>query len=131
MAILLRLWGYEVRTATNGPGALRAVEGYSPDIVLLDVAMPGMDGYEVARRLRQRLGRNAAVVVTVSGYGQECDVLRSREAGCDHHLLKPVAPEELEVLLSLWSPQARGAAGEGNGADGSPAQGTRHTPIGP
>lgn len=72
-----------------------------PEIVFLDIAMPGLDGHEVARRLRREVGLQSALLVAVTGYGQECDRQLSREAGFDHHLVKPVDIEKLEALLKI------------------------------
>ena len=100
MAVLLRLWGHDVRIAHDGPTALAVAALYRPDVVLLDVGLPCMDGYQVARRLRNDLRLRDAFVVSLTGYGQDSDLWRSREAGCDRHLLKPVDPEVLERLLA-------------------------------
>jgi PAS domain S-box-containing protein len=91
--------GHHVTVAHDGPGALEAAGRVAPDIVLLDIGLPGMDGYEVARRLRQRFGA-APVLVALTGYGQEEDRRHSREAGFDHHLTKPVEPAVLQKLLA-------------------------------
>ena len=87
--------GHEVRAVHDGPAALAAVEALRPDVVLLDIGMPGMSGYEVARRLRERPGGAALRLVALTGWGAEDDRRRTREAGFDHHLVKPVAPAEL------------------------------------
>lgn len=99
MAALLRLWGHDVRTARDGPEALGVAGVYHPDVALVDVGLPGMDGYEVARHLREDPGLEQTFVVSLSGYGQETEFQRSRESGCDLHLLKPVDPDGLERLL--------------------------------
>jgi signal transduction histidine kinase/CheY-like chemotaxis protein len=96
---LLTLWGHEVSFAADGEAALRAAAGEPPDVVLLDLGLPGMDGFEVARRLRRQPGFAEVLLVAVTGYGQERDRERTREAGFDLHLLKPVAPEDLKRLL--------------------------------
>jgi two-component system CheB/CheR fusion protein len=100
VAMLLRLWGHTVRAAFTGPQALEAAEEYQPEIALLDIGLPGMDGYEVARQLRQRPQFQQTVLVAVTGYGQEEDRRRSEDAGFDHHLTKPVAPEALQQILA-------------------------------
>ena len=97
---LLALWGHEVSFAADGETALRAAAGEPPDVVLLDLGLPGMDGFEVARRLRRLPGLADVLLVAVTGYGQERDRERTREAGFDVHLLKPVAPEDLRRLLA-------------------------------
>jgi two-component system CheB/CheR fusion protein len=72
---------------------------YHPDVFLLDIGLPGLSGYEVAQRLRRQPEFSAALLVAVTGYGQEEDRRRSREAGFNHHLVKPVTPEALQNLL--------------------------------
>jgi CheY-like chemotaxis protein len=99
-ALLLRGSGHEVRAAYSGPTALEVAVEYRPDLVLMDLGLPGMDGYEVARRLRQQPGLKDAVLVAVTGYGQESDRQRSQGAGFDHHLVKPVNMQELEAILA-------------------------------
>ncbi len=97
---LLKLLGNEAEAAHEGPSALDVARVMRPEFVLLDIGLPGMDGYEVARRLRDDPHCRASVIIALSGYGQDEDRRRSREAGFDHHLVKPV---EIEVLLSLLS----------------------------
>ena len=109
IGVLLQLWGHEVRLAHSGEEALQAVSDFHPHVVLLDIGLPVMDGYEVARRLRRELGGEEAVVVALTGYGQESDRRQAQEAGFDHHLTKPVEPEALqELLASLSVPSVRG-----------------------
>jgi PAS domain S-box-containing protein len=98
-AILLRQWGYEVKTAPDGPSALEAVRVFRTEIVLLDIGLPGMNGFDVARALREQADREALVLVAVTGYGQDEDRRQAREAGFDYHLVKPVAPASLAELL--------------------------------
>jgi CheY-like chemotaxis protein/two-component sensor histidine kinase len=100
LAHLLRDMGHDVQVAHSGPEALAAASGYRPDVVLLDLGLPGMDGYELARRLRRQPGLGGARLVAVSGYGQEEDRRRSREAGMDDHLLKPVKAADLARALA-------------------------------
>ena len=107
LAILLRLRGHEVRVAYDGSSALELVKGYRPDLVFLDIGMPGMDGYELARRLRRQPGLEQVRLAALTGYGQEEDRRLSREATIDHHLVKPVEPEALEALLASPKPPAR------------------------
>jgi PAS domain S-box-containing protein len=97
--MLLRSLGHETRVAHEGAAALRIAEEFHPDIVLLDIGMPGIDGYEVARRLRASRNRPMRIVA-VTGWGQEADRERSREAGFDLHLVKPVDANELARALS-------------------------------
>lgn len=96
---LLELWGYDVEVAETGPQALEAALVNPPAVALIDIGLPGLDGYEVARRLRSRLGRASVRLIAMSGYGQPEDRQRSLEAGFDLHLVKPVAPEKLRDLL--------------------------------
>jgi CheY-like chemotaxis protein len=100
MATLLRLWGHDVRIAHDGPTALALADSYRPDVVLLDLGLPGMDGFEVAQRIRNNPRLARTLLVFLSGYGREKDARLAREAGCDLHLLKPVDPEVLERLLA-------------------------------
>jgi CheY-like chemotaxis protein len=90
LAALLQLHGHEVRTAASGPEALSTVEQFQPEVVFLDIGLPGMSGYELARRLRDRPDMRTATLVAVTGWGQEDDRRQSKEAGIDHHLTKPV-----------------------------------------
>jgi CheY-like chemotaxis protein len=100
LAILLRTQGHEIHLAYDGVAALELARRLQPDVVLLDIGLPKMDGYEVARRLRQRPGLKQPLVIALTGYGQEEDRRRSREAGCDYHLIKPVDPDRLRKLIS-------------------------------
>jgi CheY-like chemotaxis protein len=84
----------------DGATALLAAEAYHPDLVLLDIGLPGMNGYEVARAIRARPVLQGAVLVALTGYGGEDDRRRSREAGFDHHLVKPVGLDALRGLLA-------------------------------
>ena len=99
LAMLLRLAGQDVRVAYDGPAALSQRDEFRPELMFLDIGMPGMDGYEVAQRLRQQPGLESLVLVAMTGWGQEEDRRRSREAGFDHHLVKPVEPDLLHKLL--------------------------------
>jgi CheY-like chemotaxis protein len=100
--LLLQLWGHEVRVAYDGPSALTAAAALRPEIVLLDLTLPDMDGYEVADRLRQgHIGE--ARLVAITGRGLEADRQRSRAAGFDGHLVKPVEPAALRALFEQWS----------------------------
>ena len=98
-AHLLRLEGHQVRIAATGPAALAEATAHPPDVVLLDVGLPGMDGWDLARRLRERARQAQPVIIAVSGYPREADRLHSREAGVDFHLAKPADPEWLCHLL--------------------------------
>ena len=100
MAMLLRASGHDARTAHDGPAGLKAVIDYGPDVVLLDIGLPGLDGFQVARRIREHPRHEKAVLVAVTGYGQEADRRQSREAGFDHHLVKPADMGELREILA-------------------------------
>jgi CheY-like chemotaxis protein len=106
LAALLRMWGdYKVDVAHNGPGALEEAQIHPPDIVLLDIKLGiGMDGYDVARRLRSQRGSKDALLVCITGYGTDSDIRRSKAVGFDLHLTKPFNPEELQRLLAGWKP---------------------------
>jgi len=95
LATLLELYGHEVRTAHEGMGAIDVAKAFRPNVVLIDIALPGIDGYEVARRLRQLRGSEKLVLLAMTGFGQERDRAMSREAGFDDHMLKPVSPDVL------------------------------------
>ncbi len=100
LALLLGLAGHEARVAHNGPDALRLAESDPPELVFLDLGMPGMDGFQVARRLRQLPGRDGLLLVALTGWGTQEDRRRTAEAGFDRHLVKPVEPQALEELLA-------------------------------
>jgi PAS domain S-box-containing protein len=99
MTMLLELEGHAVTTAQDADSTLRAVADFRPEVVLLDLGLPGADGYAVARRLRSEFG-NELLLVAVTGYGQPEDRAKSRAAGFDHHLLKPVDFDALQRLLA-------------------------------
>jgi signal transduction histidine kinase len=100
LATLLQLSGHEVFTATNGGTALQSVERHLPEVVLLDIGMPLLDGYEVARRIRAQPWGQRITLVALTGWGQDSDRRRSREAGFDSHLVKPLDLETLTDLLA-------------------------------
>ncbi len=106
--LLARFHGQDVRVAHDGPAALHEAGAFRPEVVLLDIGMPGMDGFEVARRFREQAGTGQALLVALTGWGQESDRRRSREAGFDHHLVKPVDPEALRDLLADPKPAPAG-----------------------
>jgi CheY-like chemotaxis protein len=100
MSILLRLDGYNVQAFHNGKDAIHALMSSTPDAVLLDIGMPEMDAYAVARWIRQQPGLESLCVIAVSGYCQPQDLERSKSAGCDHHFIKPVDHRALLALLA-------------------------------
>ena len=99
MALLLRLQGYEVDAAQNGVAALQRAQAQRPDVVLLDVSMPGMDGLEVVRQLRKLFPDQAPLLIAITAHGFEEDRRRCLEAGFHLHLVKPADPLEVQRLL--------------------------------
>src|SRR5262249_34965620 len=100
LAMLLKFLGADVNTANDGPSALEALLTYRPSVVMLDIGMPAMDGYEVARRARQQPEAKNVPLIALTGWGQAEDRRRSKEAGIDHHLVKPVDLGALQALLA-------------------------------
>jgi CheY-like chemotaxis protein len=92
LTLLLRLWGYQTVEAHDGPAALAVAVAQRPDVILLDIGMPVVDGYEVARRLRELPATRDALIWALTGHGREEDRQRALEAGCDLHLVKPFPP---------------------------------------
>ncbi len=105
LATMLQMMGHETETAHEGLSALESAARWRPDVVLLDIGMPRISGYEVAARIRQFPWGEGMSLVALTGWGQEEDRRRSREAGFDHHLVKPVHPETLARLLSGLAPR--------------------------
>jgi CheY-like chemotaxis protein len=99
---VLAAWGHEVRVASDGPSALELAASFRPEAVLLDIGLPGMDGYEVARRLRRQESIDGALLVALTGYGRPEDRNRAAEAGFNQHLVKPADPEVLAQMLGAW-----------------------------
>jgi CheY-like chemotaxis protein len=100
LAILLRLVGNEVHTAYDGLEALGAAAAFQPNVVFLDIGLPKLNGYETARRMREQHGGGDMVLVALTGWGQEEDRRRAKEAGFDHHMTKPVEFDALQKLLA-------------------------------
>jgi CheY-like chemotaxis protein len=100
LAMLLRLDGHEVQVVNNGTDAVALFDQMQPDAVILDIGMPGLSGYEVAGRIRERDAGRAAILIAVTGWGQQADKARAVRAGFDHHFTKPVEPDSLSALLS-------------------------------
>jgi CheY-like chemotaxis protein/two-component sensor histidine kinase len=110
--MLSRLHGQDVRVAHDGPEALALAEAFRPEVVILDIGLPGMDGHEVARRLRERPESGGTLLVALTGWGQEQDRQRSRESGFHLHLVKPVEPDAIRLLVEHPAPSAsRGGPG--------------------
>lgn len=99
MGMLLETYGYEVRVAHTGDAALAVADEYRPQVVLLDIGLPDLDGYEVCRRLRSREAVASATIIALSGHGEPEDRTESRAAGFDHHVLKPANIGELQRLF--------------------------------
>jgi len=99
LALLLRRLGYEVRVVYDGASALSAAAEFTPQAILLDLALPKLDGFQVAVQLRQDVALQSVCLIAVSGFGQAADLARTRDAGFDFHLLKPVNLSELQRLL--------------------------------
>src|SRR5262249_39613748 len=89
LATTLRLLGHEARPAPDAPRALDLCDGFAPEVVISDLGLPGVDGFELCRRLRQRSGSARALLIALSGHGRDDDLARAIDAGFDHHLVKP------------------------------------------
>jgi CheY-like chemotaxis protein len=100
LAMLLSFEGHTVYTASNGQQTLAHAEQHHPDVALVDIIMPGMDGYEVARKIRAQPWGRRIMLVALSGLGQDSDETSFRDAGFDSHLLKPVEMDQLARLLA-------------------------------
>lgn len=100
LAEVLELWGHEVRAINDGPAALAEASTYQPEVILMDIGLPGMDGHEVARLLRQRESVRPVALIALTGYGQADDRRRAIQAGFDVHLVKPVDLDQLREVLS-------------------------------
>ena len=102
LAMLVRESGYDVRTAYDGTAVLEAALDYRPNVVLLDIGLPGLNGYEVAKQIRQQPALKSTVLVAMTGYGQESDRKTHMRAGFDHHLVKPADfPKVLKILTTV------------------------------
>jgi CheY-like chemotaxis protein len=99
LALLLELVGHTVRSVHDGPSALTAAGDFRPEVALIDIGLPGLNGYEVARTLRADERHRDVVLIAQTGWGQEDDRRRTREVGFDHHLVKPVRLEDLRAVL--------------------------------
>jgi CheY-like chemotaxis protein len=100
LALMLSLLGNDVRTANDGVGAIEAAEQFRPEVILMDVGMPRLNGLDATRRIREQTWGRGMTIIALTGWGQDNDREKSREAGCDGHLVKPVNLPDLEKLLS-------------------------------
>lgn len=104
--MMLDVMGYEVRTAHDGLEAVKAADEFRPEAALLDIGLPGLSGYDVARHIRGNRGEEV-LLVAITGWGTAEDVKRSEEAGFDHHFTKPADPERLrDILLAECPPDS-------------------------
>jgi CheY-like chemotaxis protein len=108
LGMVLKLLGADVRVEYNGEDALKAFTTYKPEVALLDIGMPGMDGYEVARQIRAQPEFQDVTLIALTGWGQEYDRRRSQSAGFDYHLIKPADIAVLETLLHSHEDRVRG-----------------------
>jgi signal transduction histidine kinase len=103
IAVYLRLEGHDVRTVGDGPQAVAIAQVFAPHVAVIDIGLPGMNGYELARRLRLKGPEGPALVIALTGYGQKEDRARSDEAGFDHHFVKPADPRLIQAAIAGWS----------------------------
>jgi PAS domain S-box-containing protein len=125
LATLLRMTGHDALLAHDGISAIEAAERHRPDVVLLDIGLPHMNGYEVCRRLRELPWSNALVVIAVTGWGQGDEPQKWQAAGFDAHLVKPAHYDDLVALLSTLSPADRNASGGLDGGRSEPRDASR------
>jgi CheY-like chemotaxis protein len=109
-SMLLKASGHDVRTAHDGLSAVETAIAYRPNVVLLDIGLPGLNGYEVARRLRQHPNLKNTVLIALTGYGQDTDRQASKQAGFDHHLVKPARFDQLNKILATVQERLRTSA---------------------
>jgi CheY-like chemotaxis protein len=100
---LLMAAGYDVAAAATGPDAVAEASRFRPDVVLLDLGLPGFDGYEVARRLRADPSLASVKLLALTGWGAPGDLERTKQAGFQAHLTKPIEPQALQECLALWA----------------------------
>jgi len=108
LALLLDFWGYDTRVVYDAEAALETGPVYRPRIVLIDISLPRMDGYQLARCLREESGGQELVLIAMTGHSDDAHRCRSVQAGLDYHLVKPVDPDELQKLLAALSATAEG-----------------------
>jgi CheY-like chemotaxis protein len=110
VARFLELEGHEVKTVADGAQALASVPVFAPQVVVLDIGLPGLSGYEVARRIRTLPPMHEALLIALTGYGQKEDQLRAIEAGFDRHFVKPTDPRTIVELIAQWQRPGTAAA---------------------
>ncbi|HEX6267341.1 MAG TPA: response regulator [Burkholderiales bacterium] len=110
IAVYLRLEGHEVRTVSDGAQAVAIAQVFAPQVAVLDIGLPGMSGYEVARRLRQKGAGALGLLIALTGYGQKEDRARSEDAGFHHHFVKPADPRDIQAAIAGWAAGAGAAA---------------------
>jgi CheY-like chemotaxis protein len=109
-AAYLRLEGHEVKTVSDGNEALSSVRVFAPHVIVLDIGLPGLDGYAVARQLRERGDTSHALLIAMTGYGQKDDKQRATEAGFDYHFVKPTDPRQIQAAIEQGRPAGRAAS---------------------
>jgi CheY-like chemotaxis protein len=105
LAKILNLMGHETRIVHDGGRAVAAAEEYRPEVILLDIGLPVMSGYEVAKTIRSQSWSKGVIIIALSGWGQDEDRVRSEQAGMNMHLVKPIDPDNLENLLGTLGSQ--------------------------
>ena len=110
MAMLLGLMGHEVATAVDGLDAVRTAEAFRPDVILMDIGLPKLDGLGATRRIRETPWGQSIVIIAVTGWGQDTDRALSRAAGCNAHLVKPIEITDLDPFLARLGVQPGSAA---------------------
>jgi CheY-like chemotaxis protein len=110
IAVFLRLEGHEVKTVGDGPQALACLPVFAPQVALVDIGLPGMDGYEVARSMARSASGVPELMIALTGYGQTEDFARSQAAGFHHHFVKPADPREIQAVIARALPAAAGSS---------------------
>jgi CheY-like chemotaxis protein len=124
VAQFLQLEGHEVKSVGDGHQALACVPVFAPQVVVLDIGLPGLSGYDTARRMRELPATAGALLIALTGYGQSEDRRNAEDAGFDHHFVKPTDPQALVELIASWS--ERNAVARGDGFAERPALERRH-----
>lgn len=106
-SLLLSMMGHIVETAIDGVQAVHRAETFRPEVILMDVGLPKLDGYGATRRIRSEPWGREMTIIAVTGWGQENDRARSKTAGCDAHLIKPIEIAEFEAILAATTPASR------------------------